>query len=128
MTKPFSLDELVARVHAILRRTSDSAAPSHLLSFADLRLDEETREVRRGGRRIELSPTEFSLLRYLLLNARKVVSKSQILDHVWQYDFGGDGRIVETYISYLRKKIDSGEAPLIHTLRGVGYSLRLPDR
>jgi two-component system OmpR family response regulator len=128
MTKPFSLDELVARVHAILRRTSDSAAPSHLLSFADLRLDEETREVRRGGRRIELSPTEFSLLRYLLLNARKVVSKSQILDHVWQYDFGGDGRIVETYISYLRKKIDSGEAPLIHTLRGVGYSLRLPER
>jgi two-component system, OmpR family, response regulator len=128
MTKPFSLDELVARVHAILRRTSDSAAPSHLLSFSDLRLDEETREVRRGGRRIELSPTEFSLLRYLLLNARKVVSKSQILDHVWQYDFGGDGRIVETYISYLRKKIDSGEAPLIHTLRGVGYSLRLPER
>ena len=127
MTKPFSLAELVARVHAVLRRTSGTAAVSHLLSFSDLELDEETREVRRGGRRIDLSPTEFSLLRYLLLNARKVVSKAQILDHVWQYDFGGDGRIVETYISYLRKKVDANGRPLIHTLRGVGYSLRLPE-
>ncbi|MDX6567434.1 MAG: two-component system, OmpR family, response regulator [Gaiellales bacterium] len=126
MTKPFSLEELVARVHAILRRTSGTPAVSHVLSFSDLELDEETREVRRGARRIVLSPTEFSLLRYLLLNARRVVSKSQILDHVWQYDFGGDGRIVETYISYLRKKVDSDDPPLIHTLRGVGYSLRLP--
>ncbi|MDX6620593.1 MAG: two-component system, OmpR family, response regulator [Gaiellales bacterium] len=124
LTKPFSLDELVARVHAVLRRTSGAAAVSHRLAYADLELDEETREVRRGGRRIELSPTEFSLLRYLLLNSRKVLSKAQILDHVWQYDFGGDGRIVETYISYLRKKIDSEGPALIHTLRGVGYSLR----
>src|SRR6266852_5466509 len=126
MTKPFSLEELVARVHAVLRRTSSETAESHRLSFADLELDEETREVRRGTRRIELSPTEFSLLRYLLLNSRKVLSKAQILDHVWQYDFGGDGRIVETYISYLRKKIDRDGPPLIHTLRGVGYSLRMP--
>jgi two-component system OmpR family response regulator len=100
---------------------------SHRLSFADLELDEETREVRRGSRRIELSPTEFSLLRYLLLNSRKVLSKAQILDHVWQYDFGGDGRIVETYISYLRKKVDGDGPALIHTRRGVGYSLRMPE-
>jgi two-component system, OmpR family, response regulator len=128
MTKPFSVAELVARVHAILRRTSGAAGVSHRLSFSDLELDEETREVRRGDRLIELSPTEFTLLRYLLLNARKVLSKAQILDHVWQYDFNGDGRIVETYISYLRKKVDVGEPALIHTLRGVGYSLRLPGR
>ncbi len=129
MTKPFSLAELVARVNAVLRRTSGSPAVSHRLSFSDLELDEETRGVRRGGRRIALTPTEYSLLRYLLLNARKVLSKAQILDHVWQYDFGGDGRIVETYISYLRKKVDAdGAPPLIHTLRGVGYSLRLPEQ
>ncbi len=127
MTKPFSLEELIARVHAVLRRTSETSATSHRLSFADLVLDDETHEVRRGGRRIDLSPTEFSLLRYLLLNARKVLSKAQILDHVWQYDFGGDGRIVETYISYLRKKVDAEGPPLIHNLRGVGYSLRLPE-
>ena len=127
MTKPFSLEELVARVRAVLRRTSGVVAISHCLTFSDLELDEETREVRRSGRRVDLSPTEFSLLRYLLLNPRKVLSKGQILDHVWQYDFGGDGRIVETYISYLRKKIDSEGPPLIHTLRGVGYSLRLPQ-
>ena len=83
--------------------------------------------MRRGGRPIGLSPTEFALLRYLLLNARRVLSKAQILDHVWQYDFGGDGRIVETYISYLRKKVDSDGPALIHTLRGVGYSLRMPE-
>jgi two-component system OmpR family response regulator len=127
MTKPFSLEELVARVHAVLRRTSGGTSVSHRLAFADLELDEETREVRRGPRRIQLSPTEFSLLRYLLLNSRKVLSKAQILDHVWQYDFGGDGRIVETYISYLRKKVDRDEPALIHTLRGVGYSLRMPE-
>jgi two-component system, OmpR family, response regulator len=127
MTKPFSLEELVARVHAILRRTAGAADVSHRLTFSDLELDDETHEVRRAGRRVNLSPTEFSLLRYLLLNSRKVLSKAQILDHVWQYDFGGDGRIVETYISYLRKKIDAGGPPLIHTLRGVGYSLRLPE-
>jgi two-component system OmpR family response regulator len=127
MTKPFSLEELVARVHAILRRTAGAVDASHRLTFSDLELDDETHEVRRAGRRVNLSPTEFSLLRYLLLNSRKVLSKAQILDHVWQYDFGGDGRIVETYISYLRKKIDAGGPPLIHTLRGVGYSLRLPE-
>jgi two-component system OmpR family response regulator len=127
MTKPFSLEELVARVHAILRRTAGAADAAHRLTFSDLELDDETHEVRRAGRRVNLSPTEFSLLRYLLLNSRKVLSKAQILDHVWQYDFGGDGRIVETYISYLRKKIDAGGPPLIHTLRGVGYSLRLPE-
>ena len=127
MTKPFSLEELVARVHAVLRRTAGAADASHRLTFSDLELDDETHEVRRAGRRVNLSPTEFSLLRYLLLNSRKVLSKAQILDHVWQYDFGGDGRIVETYISYLRKKIDAGGPPLIHTLRGIGYSLRLPE-
>jgi two-component system OmpR family response regulator len=127
MTKPFSLVELLARVHAILRRTSVGAVDLHRLKFSDLELDEETREVRRGDRRIDLSPTEFMLLRYLLLNPRRVLSKAQILDQVWQYDFGGDGRIVETYISYLRKKVDRDGRPLIHTLRGVGYSLRLSE-
>jgi two-component system OmpR family response regulator len=127
MTKPFSLEELVARVRSVLRRTADAEVSSHQLSFADLELDEETREVRRGGRPIALSPTEFALLRYLLLNARRVLSKAQILDHVWQYDFGGDGRIVETYISYLRKKVDGDGPALIHTRRGVGYSLRMPE-
>jgi two-component system OmpR family response regulator len=126
LTKPFSLQELVARVRAVLRRTRPDGGESHRLTFADLELDEETREVRRGGRDIELTPTEFSLLRYLMLNARNVLSKAQILDHVWQYDFGGDGRIVETYIGYLRRKIDVDGPPLIHTLRGFGYSLRLP--
>jgi two-component system, OmpR family, response regulator len=126
LTKPFSLQELVARVRAVLRRTHVDGSDSHRLRFADLELDEETREVRRGNRDIELTPTEFALLRYLLLNARNVLSKAQILDHVWQYDFGGDGGIVETYIGYLRKKVDAGGPPLIHTLRGFGYSLRLP--
>jgi two-component system OmpR family response regulator len=127
LTKPFSLQELVARVHAVLRRTRPDTGDSHRLTFADLELDEDTREVRRGTREIELTPTEFALLRYLMLNARNVLSKAQILDHVWHYDFGGDGRIVETYIAYLRRKIDLDGAPsLIHTLRGFGYSLRLP--
>lgn len=126
MTKPFSLAELVARVRAVLRRTAGAPVELHQLRFADLELDDDTHEVRRGERRIDLSPTEFTLLRYLLLNPRRVLSKAQILDHVWQYDFGGDGRIVETYISYLRKKVDRDGPPLIHTLRGVGYSLRLP--
>jgi two-component system OmpR family response regulator len=123
LTKPFSIEELVARVRAILRRTSPEGQSTRI-AYADLELDEETRDVRRAGRRIDLSPTEYTLLRYLLLNARRIVSKTQILDHVWQYDFGGDGRIVETYISYLRKKIDAGHEPLIHTIRGVGYSIR----
>ncbi len=126
VTKPFSLEELVARVRAVLRRTGRAAPGSSRLRFADLELDEETHEVWRGERPIELSPTEFNLLRYLMLNARKVVSKAQILDHVWRYDFGGDAGVVETYISYLRRKIDVEEPKLIHTIRGVGYSLRLP--
>ncbi|MFL6142837.1 MAG: response regulator transcription factor [Labedaea sp.] len=128
VTKPFSLEEVVLRLRAILRRTKEGGregtAPG-LLSYADLVLDEDAHQVSRAGRPVQLSPTEFNLLRYLLVNAEKVVSKAQILDRVWHYDFGGDGRIVESYISYLRRKIDSGAAPLIHTVRGVGYSLRL---
>jgi len=126
VTKPFSLEELVARVRAILRRAGDDVAATGHLVFADLEMDEDTHEVWRGDRAIELSPTEFNLLRYLLLNAKKVVSKAQILDHVWRYDFGGDASVVETYVSYLRRKVDVEEPKLIHTVRGVGYSLRLP--
>lgn len=130
MVKPFSLEELIARVRAILRRTGDIEVDidDELIRFADLELNEATHEVRRGGNLIELSPTEFTLLRYLLINADRVVSKAQILDHVWQYDFRGDAGIVETYISYLRKKIDIFEPQLIHTVRGVGYRLRLPSK
>jgi two-component system OmpR family response regulator len=130
MVKPFSLEELIARVRAILRRTGDIEIDidDELIRFADLELNEATHEVRRGGQLIELSPTEFTLLRYLLINADRVVSKAQILDHVWQYDFRGDAGIVETYISYLRKKIDIFEPQLIHTVRGVGYRLRLPSK
>jgi two-component system OmpR family response regulator len=126
VTKPFSLEELVARVRAILRRTTENDGASSRLRFADLELDEDSHEVWRGDDAIELSPTEFNLLRYLMLNPRRVVSKAQILDHVWRYDFGGDAGIVETYISYLRRKIDDREPRLLHTVRGVGYTLRLP--
>ena len=128
VTKPFSLEELVARLRALLRRIGATTAESddEKVRFADLELDEATHEVRRAGNLIELSPTEFLLLRYLMINADRVVSKSQILDHVWQYDFRGDMGIVETYVSYLRKKIDIYEPALIHTVRGVGYRLRLP--
>lgn len=128
VTKPFSLEELVARLRALLRRTGIIASPldEEKIRFADLELNEATHEVRRAGKLIDLSPTEFTLLRYLMINADRVVSKSQILDHVWQYDFRGDAGIVETYISYLRKKIDIFQPPLIHTVRGVGYRLRLP--
>ena len=130
MTKPFSLEELIARLKAILRRTGSTpnTLDDEKISFADLELNEATHEVHRAGVQLELSPTEFTLLRYLLINADRVVSKSQILDHVWQYDFRGDAGIVETYISYLRKKVDAVEPPLIHTVRGVGYRLRLPAR
>jgi two-component system OmpR family response regulator len=130
VTKPFSLEEVVARIRAVLRRTGRGTADdASLLRYADLELDEDSHEVRRAGHIIELSPTEFALLRYLMLNAGRVLSKSQILDHVWQYDWGGDGSIVESYISYLRRKVDRdpelGEVtPLIHTKRGVGYVLR----
>jgi two-component system OmpR family response regulator len=128
MTKPFSLEELVARLRALLRRigVAEISTDDEKIRFADLELNEATHEVRRGGVLLEMSPTEFQLLRYLLINADRVVSKSQILDHVWQYDFRGDAGIVETYISYLRKKIDIFDPPLIHTVRGVGYRLRLP--
>ena len=130
MTKPFSLEELVARLRALLRRTgvTQIEQDEEKIRFADLELDEATHEVRRAGQLLDLSPTEFLLIRYLLINADRVVSKSQILDHVWQYDFRGDAGIVETYISYLRKKIDIFDPPLIHTIRGVGYRLRMPPK
>jgi len=128
VTKPFSLEEVVLRIRAILRRsqTDRAAANSAMLSYADLEMDEDAHEVRRGGKLIDLSPTEFNLLRYLITNAGRVVSKAQILDRVWSYDFGGDGRIVESYVYYLRRKIDKHGPALIHTVRGVGYALRLP--
>jgi len=126
VTKPFSLDELVARIRAVLRRTGASDAVGAELRFADLVMNVDTHEVWRHGVSIELTATEFNVLQYLLENARRVVSKSEILDHVWDYGFTGDGNIVETYISYLRKKVDEFDPPLIHTVRRVGYSLRLP--
>jgi two-component system OmpR family response regulator len=124
VTKPFSIEELVARIRAILRRAGVAGDGGGHLVFADLEMDEDTHEVWRGQQSIELTATEFKLLRYLLLNARRVVSKSQILDHVWNYDFGGNGNIVETYVGYLRRKLDPLGPPLIQTVRGVGYSLR----
>jgi len=126
VTKPFSLEELTARIRAVLRRTTTGEPATSRLTFADLELDEETHEVYRAGQRVQLSPTEFKLLRYLMLNANRVLSKAQILDHVWNYDFRGDDNIVESYISYLRRKIDTSQPRLIHTLRGVGYVLRKP--
>ncbi len=126
VTKPFSLNEVVARIRAVLRRTRDDPALDRPLRFADLVMDVETREVWRQGVSIELTATEFNLLHYLMENARRVVSKFEILDRVWGYGFEGDPNIVETYISYLRKKVDEFEPPLIHTFRRVGYALRLP--
>jgi two-component system OmpR family response regulator len=128
VTKPFSLEEVVLRIRAILRRSQPEIdfSPESVLTYADLEMDEDAHEVRRGGKLIDLSPTEFNLLRYLITNAGRVVSKAQILDRVWNYDFGGDGRIVESYVYYLRRKIDKLGPPLIHTVRGVGYALRLP--
>jgi two-component system, OmpR family, response regulator len=128
VTKPFSLEELVARIRTILRRTGLGEEASPKLVFGDLELDEDTHEVARGGRPIDLTATEFRLLRYLMLNPRRVLTRAQLLDHVWNYDFGGDARVLETYISYLRKKVDVEEPALIHTVRGVGYALRLPRR
>jgi two-component system OmpR family response regulator len=127
VTKPFSLEELVARIRAVLRRTSGEGGNGSRLQFADLEMDDDTHEVWRNGTPIELTPTEYKLLRYMLLNPRRALTKAQILDHVWSYDFGGDGNVVETYISYLRKKVDKLGPPLIQTVRGVGYSLRLKD-
>ena len=129
VAKPFSIEEVLLRIEAILRRTAPSAewrAVPSVLRYADLELDEGAHEVHRAGQYIALSPTEFKLLAYLLSNAGQVVSKVQILDHVWSYDFAGDARIIETYVRYLRRKIDRFEPPLIHTVRGVGYCLRLP--
>jgi two-component system OmpR family response regulator len=126
VTKPFSLEELVARIRAILRRSAGSEQKGNFdMTFEDLVIDEEAHEVWRQGQLVELTATEFNLLKYLLLNAKRVVSKSEILDNVWDYDFEGDPSIVETYISYLRKKVDRFSPPLIQTVRGVGYSLRL---
>ncbi len=125
VTKPFSLEELVARIRALLRRTGTAEGGGPLV-FVDLELDEDTHEVRRGGVPIELTATEFRLLRYLMVNAPRVLSKAQILDHVWNYDFGGDANIVETYVSYLRRKVDTLGPPLIQTVRGVGYRLAAP--
>jgi two-component system OmpR family response regulator len=128
VTKPFSLEEVVARIRAVLRRTGAAAgADPARARVADLELDEDSHEVFRAGREVTLSPTEFNLLRYLMLNAGRVLSKAQILDHVWSYDFDGDANIVESYVSYLRRKLDAdGATPLIHTVRGVGYVLRAP--
>ena len=126
VTKPFSVEELVARIRAILRRVKPAEAAACRLAFSDLELDEDTHQVWRGGGEVDLTATEFKLLRYLLLNARRVLSKDQILDHVWNYDFGGNANIVETYISYLRRKVDGQSTPLIQTVRGVGYTIRLP--
>src|SRR3954470_12326902 len=127
VTKPFSLEEVVARIRAVLRRVGLGGQPdSGRMSFHDLSLDEDSHEVRRAGRLVDLSPTEFKLLRYLMLNPNRVLPKAQILDHVWAYDFNGEAGIVESYIPSLRRKIDDVEPQLIHTKRGVGYVLRLP--
>ncbi len=126
MTKPFSLEELVARIRNILRRTGLEAPHSNVLVFEDLQLDEDAHEVTRAGEPVELTSTEYRLLRYFLLNPRRALTRDQILDHVWEYDFGGDGRVLETYVSYLRKKLGREGPQLIQTVRGVGYALRAP--
>jgi two-component system, OmpR family, response regulator len=125
VTKPFSIEEVLARLRGLLRRADLTRRHSeNELAVADLTMDEDAREVRRGGDLIELTATEFELLRFLMRNPRRVVSKAQILDRVWNYDFGGQAHVVELYISYLRKKVDAGRDPLIHTVRGVGYVLK----
>jgi two-component system OmpR family response regulator len=124
MTKPFGLEELAARIRTVLRRVNPELDAQRLLTFGDIELNQDSYEVRRGGRLIDLSPTEFRLLRYLMLNPGRVLTKAQLLDHVWNYDFGGTGTVVATYIAYLRRKL--GEPEVIHTQRSVGYSLRQP--
>ena len=124
LVKPFSLEELVARAHALLRRSGGWRDDDSLLRCADLEMDDGAHRVVRAGAPVALSPTEYNLLRFLLVNQGKVLSKAQILDHVWQYDFGGDGGVVETYVGYLRRKVDTVEPRLLHTIRGVGYTLR----
>jgi two-component system, OmpR family, response regulator len=126
VTKPFSLDEVLARIRAVLRRSRGEPDRGARLAVADLELDEDTHEVRRAGSPVALSPNEFKLLRYLMINAGRVLSKAQILDHVWDYSFGGDGTIVESYVCYLRRKLDRREPRLIHTIRGIGYVMRIP--
>jgi two-component system OmpR family response regulator len=126
MTKPFSLEELVARIRSILRRAGLATPESSRLTFEDVELDEETHEVTRAGAAVDLTATEYRLLRYLLLNPRRVLTRAQLLEHVWDYDFGGDARVLETYVSYLRKKLDIHGPSLIQTVRGVGYALRAP--
>jgi len=126
VTKPFSIEELIERTKAVLRRSSGVGPGQHRLTYADLELDEDTRDVWRSGKRIELTPTEYKLLHYLLANARRVLTRDQILEHVWDYTFAGNASVLETYVSYLRRKVDAADPPLIHTVRGVGYSLRLP--
>jgi two-component system OmpR family response regulator len=128
VTKPFSLEEVVARLRGLLRRSGMVAARSGaVLTAGDLSLDEDSREVYRAGDPVQLTATEFELLRYLMRNPRRVLSKAQILDRVWNYDFGGEANVVELYISYLRKKIDAGRSPMIHTVRGAGYVLKPAD-
>ncbi|PMC65038.1 DNA-binding response regulator [Corynebacterium tuscaniense] len=128
VTKPFSLEEVITRLRVILRRgnVTDEESKDATIRYADLTLNDETHEVTKAGQIVELSPTEFNLLRYLMLNAEVVLSKAKILDNVWHYDFGGDGNVVESYISYLRRKVDQEEPNLIQTVRGVGYVLRTP--
>ena len=126
VTKPFSIEELIERVKAVLRRSSGVGPGAKKLAFADLELDEDTRDVWRAGHLIELTPTEYKLLHYLLSNARRVLTRDQILEAVWEYTFSGNASVLETYISYLRQKVDAVDPPLIHTVRGVGYTLRLP--
>jgi len=131
VTKPFSLEEVIARIRAVLRRFAERPASevgTSRLAFADLELDEDTHEVWKDGRLVSLSPTEFKLLRYFMQNPGRVLSKAQILDHVWHYDFNGEANVVESYVSYLRRKLDTTEPRLLHTLRGVGYVLRQPRR
>jgi two-component system OmpR family response regulator len=125
VTKPFSLEEVVARLRGLMRRAgATDRSQSSLLTVGDLSLDEDSHEVRRAGTEIALTATEFELLRYLMRNPRRVLSKAQILDRVWNYDFGGQANVVELYISYLRKKVDAGREPMIHTMRGAGYVLK----
>ena len=126
VTKPFSLEEVVARIRAVLRRFRAIEQQATRLTFADIELDEDTHEVWKAGELVPLSPTEFKLLRYFLQNPGRVLSKPQILDHVWHYDFNGEANVVESYVSYLRRKVDTTEPRLLHTLRGVGYVLRQP--
>jgi two-component system, OmpR family, response regulator len=128
VTKPFSLEEVIARIRSILRRTRgvDGDAATSILSLGDITLDEDSYEVAKAGQPVELSATEFKLLRYFLHNPGRVLSKTQILEHVWSYDFGGDANIVETYVSHLRRKVDTTQPRLLHTLRGMGYALRVP--